>query len=100
MIKFNCKNGSFEIQSSSETRFYNDAGNKIKNLTILASSQNINIDKIEEILVDSGAVDSFSIVNELNGCIIGEYSGYKLTNITKSTQGNSAFIQINYTKED
>ena len=100
MIKFNCKNGSFEIQSSSETRFYNNEGKKIKNLNILVSNQNINIDKIEEILTDSGVVDSFNIVNELNGCIIGEYSGYKLTSITKSTQGNSAFIQINYTKED
>lgn len=97
MIKFICDNGSFEIQSSREWRGYGGQ-QRTTNLDITVTSQAVSIDEIENILTNPD-ISSFSIMNEINGNLVGKYEGYELKSIAKTAQGNMVAIQITFSKE-
>lgn len=97
MINFVCDNGTFEIQSSRESRNFNE-GNQIRMVEVTVSSQYKNLDEIEFILTKPEMISSFSIKNEDNGIILGEFKDYRLNNISRSIQNNSPYIMISFSK--
>lgn len=98
MVKFVCDNGSFEIQSSRESRSYNSS-KVIKSLEIMVSSQDVTIDEIED-KITNPMITSFSIVNDNTGVVLNTFEGYKLNNISRMTQGSDVVIIVNFMKGD
>ena len=98
MMKFICDGGTFDVQTSKEWRTYNK-GHKKKFLEITVTSQDENIDSIEKIVTDPFP-ESFKIINEVNGNVVGTYEGYDLGNLSRMVEGNSVAIVIGFFKEE